>query len=103
VPPIEAVPGATPVNVTVHAPALKVHEAPTVPTGVFDEVKLTLPPGTFEGVVVSLTVTAHAEVPVRMIVVGLQAMLIEALSLVVAVTVTVAEALVLVLWVASPP
>jgi hypothetical protein len=70
---------------------------------VLDEVKLTLPPGAFEGVVVSATVTEHEEVPVGTIVLGLQAILVDVLSLPAAETVIVAEVLMLELWVVSPP
>jgi hypothetical protein len=71
--------------------------APTVPTAVFEEVKPTVPVGEFEAVVVSITVAVHVEVPVGTIVAGLHATLVEVLSLTAAVTMTVAEALVLVL------
>jgi hypothetical protein len=98
-----AVPGATPVRIVVHVPALKVQAAPTVATPIFDEMKLTLPPGTFAGVVVSATVTEHVEVPVGRIGLGVQATLVDVLSLLVTVTVIVAEELALVLWVPSPP
>lgn len=90
-----AVPGATPVRVTEHVPALNVQVPPTVAAPVLDEVKLTLPPGTFEGVVVSATVTEHEEAPVGTIVLGLQAILVDVLSLLVAVTVIVAVPLTL--------
>jgi len=43
VPVIVALPGATPVKDTVQLPADNVQLAPTVPTPVFDEVKLTDP------------------------------------------------------------
>lgn len=95
VPATVAVPGATPVRVTVHVPALNVQAAPTVAAAVFDEVKVTLPPGTFEGVVVSETVTVQVEVPVGTIETGLQATLVDVLSLLVAVIVIVAEELTL--------
>lgn len=95
VPVTVAVPAATPVSVAVHLPALKVQVVVTVATPVFDEVKPTLPVGTLEGVVVSETVAVQVEVPVGTIVTGLQAMVVDVLSLLVAVTVIVAEALTL--------
>jgi len=97
VPVTVAEPEATPVNATVHEPPVNEQLATTVPTVVSDEVKLRLPPGTFEAVVVSVTVAVHVEVPVGTIVVGLQPTLVDVLSLPVAVTVTVAAVLVLVL------
>lgn len=92
-----AVPGATPVNVATQVPDVSEQLALTVPIAVFDEVKPTLPPGTFVGVVVSATVTVQVEVPVGTIELGLQATLVEVLSLLVTVTVIVAEVLVLML------
>jgi hypothetical protein len=98
-----AVPTETPVNVTVHLPEDRVQLAVTVPIEVLEERKPTVPPGIFDAVVVSTTVTVQVEVPVGTIVLGLQAIAMDVLSLPVAVTVTVAPELVLVLWVASPP
>ena len=95
VPVTVAVPAATPVRAAVHLPALKVQAAATVTTPVFEEVKLTLPPGTFEGVVVSETVTVQVEIPVGTTVTGLQAIVVDVVSLLVVVTVIVAEALTL--------
>ncbi len=57
-----AVPTATPVKVTEHLPADKVQLAPTVPTAVFDDVKLTEPVGVLAAFVVSATVAVQAEV-----------------------------------------
>ena len=96
-----AVPVATPVKVTEQLVTLAVVDkaqlAPTVPTLVFEETKLTLPVGELVGVVVSATVAVQVEVPVGMIVLGLQATPVVVLSLPVTVTVMVAEVLVLVL------
>jgi hypothetical protein len=96
-----AVPTATPVKLTVHlvrpAAVDKVQLVPTVPTPVFDETKLTLPVGALAGTVVSATVTVQVEVPVGMIMLGLQATLVDVLSLPLTVTVIVEAALVLVL------
>lgn len=71
----------TPAKETVHLPKDKVQLAPTVPTAVLDEVKLTLPPGVFAGVVVSVTVAVQVESPAGTIVLGLHATLVEVLSL----------------------
>jgi hypothetical protein len=78
-------------------PALNVQSATTLTTPVFDEVKVRVPPGTLEAVVVSATVTVQVEPPVGMIALGVQTMLVDVLSLFVTVTVIVAELLVLVL------
>jgi hypothetical protein len=91
------------VNATVHLPDDRVQLAVTVPIEVLEETKLTVPPGIFDAVVVSTTVTVQEEVPVGTMVLGLQTMAMDVLSLLVALTVTVAAELVLVLWVASPP
>jgi hypothetical protein len=93
-------PAATPVAVTVQLSEDRVQLAPTVPIAVLDEVKLTEPDGTFDGVVVSVTVTVHVEVPPGRIVLGLQETLVDALSF---VTVIVPEVPELPLWVESPP
>jgi hypothetical protein len=93
-------PAATPVAVTVQLPDERVQLAPTVPTAVLDEVKLTEPEGTFDGVVVSVTVTVHVEVPPGRIVLGPQETLVDVLSF---VTVIVPEVPELPLWVVSPP
>jgi len=97
VPVTVAVPTATPVKVTVHLPDDKVQLAPTVPTDVFEDTKLTVPLGVFDADVVSVTVAVQAEVPVGAIVLGLQATAVDVSSLLVAVTVTVAAELALVL------
>jgi hypothetical protein len=97
VPVTVAVPTATPVNVTVHLPDDKVQLAPTVPTEVFEDTKLTVPPGVFDAVVVSATVAVQVEIPVGTMLLGLHATAVEVLSLLVTVTVTVAAELVLVL------
>ena len=91
-----AVPIATLVKVAMHLPDDKVQLAPTVPTDVFEDTKLTEPLGVFEGVVVSVTVAVQAEAPVGKIVLGLQVTAVAVLSLLVTVTVTVATELVLV-------
>ena len=75
-----AVPGATPVKVTVQLPDVKRQLATTVPTAVFDDVKLTVPVGVFAGVAVSVTVAVHAEVPPMLIEAGLQATPVDVLS-----------------------
>ena len=90
-----AVPAATPVNVTVHAPEARVQLALTVPTAVFDDVKVKVPVGVLEGVVPSLTVAVQVEVPPGRIGLGLQATVVAVVSLPVTVTVTVAAVLVL--------
>lgn len=94
-------PDATPVRLTEQLVTLAVVDkeqlAATVPTAVFDETKLTLPVGALAGVVVSATVAVQVEIPVGMIVLGLQATLVDVLSFPVTVTVMAAEVLVLVL------
>ncbi len=57
-----ALPEATPVKVTEQLPAVNMQLAPTVPTAVFDETKLTVPDGVFAAFVVSVTVAVHVEV-----------------------------------------
>jgi len=101
VPVTVAEPTATPVKVTEQLVTLavvdKLQLAPTVPTPVFDETKPTLPVGALAGVVVSATVAVHVEVAPGRIVLGVQATLVDVLSLPVTVTETVAAVLVLVL------
>jgi hypothetical protein len=65
-----AVPEATPVKVTEQLPAVNIQLAPTVPTAVFDDVKLTEPVGVFAAFVVSITVAIQVVVPPTAIVVG---------------------------------
>jgi len=77
-----AVPAATPVKATEHLPEDRMQLAPTVPTAVLEEVKLKVPVGVFEAVVVSVTVAVQVETPVGTIEPGLQATLVEVLSLV---------------------
>jgi hypothetical protein len=90
-----AVPLATPVKVTVHLPVNSMQLAPTVPTAIFEETKFTVPVGVLDGVVVSVTVAVQVEVPAGTIVLGPQTTPVDVLSWPVAVTVTVAVALVL--------
>ena len=75
-----AVPGATPVKTAVQLPDTRVQLAATVPTAVFDDVKLTVPVGVFPGVVVSLIVLVQMEVALGAIVAGLQATLLDVSS-----------------------
>ena len=85
-------------NITEQLPVeSRVQLAPTVPTVVSDEVKLTLPDGIFEAVVVSVTATEQDEVPVGTMEAGVQLTLVEVLSCEETVTVTAAAVLVLVL------
>ena len=76
-----AVPGATPVKTAVQLPDTKVQLAATVPTAVFDDVKLTVPVGVFAGVVVSVTVAVHVDVPPMLIDAGLHTTPVAVLSL----------------------
>ena len=85
------VPDATPVAVTVQVPDDRVQVAPTVPAAEFDDVKLTEPDGTLDGVVVSLTITEQVEAPPGRIVEGLQETVVEVLSSCAAVTVIAPE------------
>lgn len=73
-------PAATPVAVTVQLPEERVQLVPTVPKAVFDEMKFTVPVGTFVRVVVSATVAVQVEVPLGRIVAGLQETVVELLS-----------------------
>jgi len=82
VPVTVAVPGATPAKVTGQLPDTRVQLAATVPTAVLEELKLTVPVGVFEAVVVSVMVAVQVETPVGTIEPGLQATLVEVLSLV---------------------
>jgi hypothetical protein len=75
-----AVPRETGVNVTEQLPETSVQLAPTVPIAVFDDVKVTKPVGVLVAVVVSVTVAVHAEVPTRLIVLGLQDTAADVLS-----------------------
>ncbi len=75
-----AVPVATPVNVVVHLPDSRVQLGATVPTAMFDDVKLTEPVGLLEAVVVSVTVTAQVDVAVGRIVLGVQITAVDVLS-----------------------
>jgi len=71
------------VNVTVQlatpvvAVADKVQLAPTVPTAVLDETKLTMPVGVVGVVKVSVTVAVQVEVPPRLMEIGLQATAVD--------------------------
>ena len=75
-----AVPGATPVKVTVQLPPDNMQLAPTVPTAVLDDVKPTVPVAVFAGVVVSVTVAVQVEVAPGTIVAGLQVTPVDVLS-----------------------
>ena len=86
-----ALPGATPVKATLQLPDTKVQLAATVPTAVFDDVKLTVPVGVFAGVVVSVTVAVQVDVPGRVIVLGLQLTPIVVLSFTTAIVPDVPE------------
>jgi hypothetical protein len=93
-------PEATPVIVTVQLPEEdKVQLAPTVPTVVSEEVKLTVPLGVLDGVVVSEAVTEQRTVPPTPNEAG-QETAVEVES---ATTVIVPDVLELLLWVESPP
>ena len=98
-----AVPGATPAKVTGQLPDTRVQLAPTVPTAVFDDVKLTEPDGVFAGVVVSVTVAVQVDVPPMLIDAGAQTTVVEVLSSCPGVTLMAAEVPELPLWVESPP
>ena len=67
-------------KVTAQLPDVNKQLAPTVPTAVFDDVKLTVPVGVFAGVVVSVTVAVQVEVAPGTIVLGLQTTLVEVVS-----------------------
>jgi len=73
-------PGATPVNVTVQVPPNNVQLAPTVPTELSEDVKLTEPDGVLAGFVVSETVAVQVEVPPMLIEEGAQEATVEVLS-----------------------
>ena len=70
--------------------------APTAPTVVSEDVKLTLPDGTFAALVVSVTETVQVEVEPMLMDAGEQDTAVEVLSRDVTVTVIVAAVLVLV-------
>lgn len=105
---IDPEPADVPVNMTEHVPdermqVVALNEPPVVPAV---NVKVIVPVGVFVGVVVSATVAATLAVqlvPPNAIVQLTAPTLVEVLSLPVAVTVTVAAALLLVLCVVSPP
>lgn len=75
-----AEPAPTPVNETLQLPLTRVQLAATVPTVVADDAKLTVPDGTFAGVVVSETVTVQLEVPPIEILMGRQDTEVDVLS-----------------------
>ena len=115
-PPYDAVtmpdPAVVPVNITVQLLAERLTESvhvvalndPPVVPGVNE--KVTVPVGPLVGVVVSTTVAVTAVLqldPPRAMLQLMAGILVKVLSFAVADTVTVAEALVLVLWVGSPP
>lgn len=87
---------------TEHVPEARVQPASTAPMRGYVDVRLTLPPGVWLAVVVSTTVTTHVEVPVGTIVLGEQLMLVEVLSLLAMLTVTLPAGLVLEPWPESP-
>jgi hypothetical protein len=69
------------VKVTEQTPVeSNVQLVPIVPTVVSEDVKLTSPVGTFEAVVVSVTVTVHVEVLPTLIDAGAQVTLVEVSS-----------------------
>ena len=94
-----AEPGATPVKLTEQLPDTKLQLAPTVPTAVLDETKLTEPVAVFDAVVVSVTVAVQVETPPMLIEAGLQTTAVEVLSF---TTVIVPEVPELPLWDESP-
>ena len=70
-----AVPAAPAANSAVQVPADRVQLAATVPAEGFDEVKLTVPVGVFEEVVVSGTVAIQFDLLPEVIVLGLHVIL----------------------------
>ena len=87
-----AVPADTPVKATVQVPDTpRAQLAPTVPTAVFDDVKLTVPDGVFAALVVSVTVAVQVDVPPMLIGVAHETA-VDVLSNGVGVTVIVFEA-----------
>ncbi len=94
-----AEPGATPVKLTEQLPDTKLQLAPTVPTAVLDETKLTEPVAVFAAVVVSVTVAVQVETPPMLIEAGLQTTAVEVLSF---TTVILPEVPELPLWDESP-
>jgi hypothetical protein len=87
-----AEPGETLVKVTEQLPlADKMQLAPTVPTAILDEVKVTVPVGVFAAFVVSVTVAVQEEVAGGRIRLGLQETAVDVLSLPVAVIAMVPE------------
>jgi len=87
-----AVPADTPVKTAVQLPDTRVQLAATVPTAVFDDVKLTVPVGVFAGVVVSETLAVHVDVPPMLIDAGAQDTAVKVLSNGTGLTVIVFEA-----------
>lgn len=76
-----AVPAETPVKVTEQLPVRdRVQGAPTVPTAVADETKVTVPLGILVGTVASVTVAVHVEVPGRVNELGVQRTVVTVLS-----------------------
>src|SRR5207249_10937949 len=70
------------VKVTVQVPdAPRVQLAPTVPTAVFDDVKLTVPVAVLAAFVVSVTVAVHVDVPPMLIDRGAEDTAVVVLSL----------------------
>ncbi len=85
----KAVPGKTPVKVTVQLPDVKGQLAPTVPTAVFDDMKVTEPVGVLAAFVVSVTVALQLEVPPMLMLAGAQETLVDVLSIFPTLAVTI--------------
>jgi len=76
-----AVPAATPVKTAVQLPDTRVQLAATVPTAVFEDVKLTVPVAVLAALVVSVTLAVQVDVPPMLIEAGAQDTAVVVLSL----------------------
>lgn len=75
-----AEPGATPVKETLQLPLKREQLAPTVPTDVADDVKLTVPVGVLAELVVSEIAAVHVETPPMPTLLGVHTREVDELS-----------------------
>ncbi len=76
-----ALPGATPVKLTEQLPTVRAQLAPTVPTAVFDETKVTVPVAVLAAFVRSVTVAVQVDAAPMLMLAGVQATAVDVVSL----------------------
>lgn len=86
-----AEPGETPVKDTLQLPLTRGQLAPTVPTELAEDVKVTVPVGVFAALVVSVTVAVQVEVPPMLMLAGAHETEVDVLSSGAGVTLIVPE------------